>query len=968
MTATSILEFLTREFKTELPYVQAALEMIDAGLTAPFIGRYRRSQVGGLSESFIRRIDRARTDLEELERRKGTILRLLEKEEGVDDSVKEQIQACMDRFEVEDLFLPHRRPEPEVQLALDRGLGGLADLLTAPVPKGQRKDSEAAPEAQAAADEAPEAGVEAPAAVPDEATAAPVEAPAEASAEAPVDGEKVVEIPTPTSAPVAEEAAAPAATADGETPVAAPEAPAAEAAAATPAEGVSEPTAAPATDAKAAGRAPEAGKDTAEQSEEAAASAMLTPELARLCQGFVDPDRGVHNESEALAGAMRILSDRLGRNARLRGALRRMMRKQGVLSVRALVDDKKAGRHKGLLKINQPMRQIQGNRLLAIRQAQKERILATRITMDQSQAMGKVRQALGKHLEPAVLSALDEVCQRALTRRLLPMIEEDIRLELKERADLEALRFLSQHLRQLLLSSVLPRRTRVAGVDVNAKGDWTFVMVDADGAAISTDEHKIEVGEKDAAALGADLTTMLETLGVDALAISSSKSSRAAVQRLRPALKAAGLETGVFIATDAGLSNYANSDVARKELPDHSISQRMAISLARRLQDPMSELLKVDPRHLSLGSEQALVSKANVRRVFLETVESCVAHVGCEVNRAPAHFLAALPGLDVDAAAKIVERREASPIQSRAELRDEGVLTEAQWASAAGFLRIYQSPEPLDRSNLHPEQYVLARQTVESVGGTMEDTLGRPGATKGLKREDFEVDQDTWRDMMRELAYPGRDPRHRLFVPRLLDPETDPAVLTKDKVVEGIVTNVTSFGAFVDIGLKNDAIIHISEISDHYVRDARELVSVGQVIRARLLEGGGQRLTLSLKNVPREQREIRRGGSGSGGGGGARRGGGGGAGGRGRGRDRDDRPRGNPNLRAAQTRRDGLGGAGSGQSRRGGGGGRGRAGAGGRGGRRDRDEGDARVDLRKLNQASKEVGSNPFAQFFKSDD
>ena len=135
MTATPILEFLTREFKTQLVHVQSALEMIDAGWTAPFIGRYRRAQVGGLSESFIRRIDRARTDLEELERRKGTILRLLEKEEGVDESVKEQIKACMDRFEVEDLFLPHRRPEPEVQLALDRGLGALADRLTAPVPK-----------------------------------------------------------------------------------------------------------------------------------------------------------------------------------------------------------------------------------------------------------------------------------------------------------------------------------------------------------------------------------------------------------------------------------------------------------------------------------------------------------------------------------------------------------------------------------------------------------------------------------------------------------------------------------------------------------------------------------------------------------------------------------------------------------------------------------------------------------------
>jgi uncharacterized protein len=241
-----------------------------------------------------------------------------------------------------------------------------------------------------------------------------------------------------------------------------------------------------------------------------------------------------------------------------------------------------------------------------------------------------------------------------------------------------------------------------------------------------------------------------------------------------------------------------------------------------------------------------------------------------------------------------------------------------------------------------------------------------------LKREDFPVDQDTWRDLMRELAYPGRDPRRRLFVPTLLDPDTDTAVLTKDKIVEGVVTNVTSFGAFIDIGLKHDGIIHISELSDHYVRDAREIVSVGQVVRARLLENSGNRITLSLKNVPREQRGsgsrgsggARRGrgagGSGSGGAGGAG-GGGGGGGGRGGSREREERPRGNPNLRAAQSRRDGLGSSGGGR------GGGGRRGGGRRpGGRRDREEGGGPVDLRKLNRESAaETKNNPFANFFK---
>ncbi|MCB9916097.1 MAG: S1 RNA-binding domain-containing protein [Planctomycetes bacterium] len=879
MTTLPILETLAREFKTSVENVRAALEMIDAGLTAPFIGRYRRAQVGALSESLIRRLDRNRQQLEELERRKGTILRLLEKEPDVPEGVLAQIRDCTDRFEVEDLFLPHRRPEPEVQLALDRGLGALADLIVKPLPKEERvgDDAEGDEDADDADDDAPHAA------------AAPAH-------EEPAHEAPAADVAAELAAAEAEHAAEPDAGAEAPSHDEGGDAPA-------------EP-------------APEAHAPKAhEPSEAEAAQTILTPELARLCAEFVSPDKGVHNESEALAGAMRILSDRLGRSARLRGQLRRMLRKHGLLGVRALVDEKKAGRHKGLLRISQPLRQIQGNRLLALRQAQKERVLTTRITVDTEQAMQKVVAGLGKHLQPAVQGVVREVCRRALERRLLPMIEEDIRLELKERADAEALRFLSQHLRQLLLTPVLARRGAVVGVDVNAKGDWILCAVGRDGEVITPEELRIEVGDKDAAALGAELAAALGDKGIDAAAVSSSKQSRAILGKLRQAFAASGLGVFPFLVVEAGLSSYANSEQARKELAELSISQRMAVSLARRLQDPLEELLKIDPRHLSLGSEQGLVSKANVRRCFIETIESSVAHIGCDVNRAPAHVLAALPGLDAAAAKRILEYRANKHVESRDELRDEGVLSEAEWTSAIGFLRVYGSPEPLDRSNLHPEQYVLARRLIEAVGSTIDEGLGRPGITKGLKREDFEVDEDTWRDMMRELAHPGRDPRLRLFVPELLPADSDRARLTKDRVVEGQVSNVTSFGAFVDVGLDQDAMIHISEISSHYVRDARELLSIGQLVRARILEGSGQRVTLSLKNVPRDQRERPSRGPRQGGGGRGGHRGGGGGGGRGP-RQRDERPKTNLNLRAAQSRRDGLGGTGGGGGGRGGGGAR----------------------------------------------
>lgn len=896
MTATPILETLAKEFKTSVEHVRNALEMLDAGLSSPFIGRFRRDRVGGLSESLLRRLDQRRRGLEELDRRRGTILRLLEKEE-VPDAVRQRISRCMDRFELEDLFLPYRRPEPEVQLALDRGLGALADLLTAP---RRRADGPAAG-ATDAAGASPDASAAEPAA-PDpeqagEAAAAPPAGPA-------AEGASAEGAPSSSSSSGATDTAP----ADGSEP----EPPAAE------------------------------GSTGATQKSEAVHQAELNAELARLCQPFVSPDKGIHDESEALSGAMRILSDRLGRDPRLRGSLRRMMRKRGVLTVRPLVDESKAGRHRSLLNLSQPMNEIQGHRLLALRQAQRERILTTRITVDREQALEKVRTALVKDPHDAYASVLEEVAERALDRRLLPMLEEDIRLELKERADTEALRFLSQHLREILLAPRLARHEPVCGIDVSAKGDFTVAAVDADGMPVG-DPVRIETGEKPDEELGRELAAVLSAHGARSAAVGNAKGARAALPRIRRALRAAGADAFVYIVNEAGVSSYANSETARRELGEHPVPARMAISLARRLQDPLAEILKVDPRHLGLGTEQGLVSKANVKRVFRETIESCVALTGCDVSRAPAHVLAHVPGLDRAAGDRIVERRAQGPIRTRDELREEGVLTEAQWTSAIAFLRVPGSEEPLDRTGLHPELYPLARRMLEAAGASPEDGLGRPGIARGLRREDFDVDEATWRDLVRELQYPGRDPRQRLRPVELLDPQTDPARLVAGRVVEGIVSNVTSFGAFVDVGLEQDAMIHISEISERYVRDARELLAVGQIVRARILDGGGQRLTLSLKKVPRQERPRRE----------SRQGG----------RHREARPAPQPNVRAAQTRRDGLAGARSRDrgGRRGGPGGRG---PGGRG--RHREEGDERVDLSVVNRASSAAPTNPFAAFFRS--
>jgi uncharacterized protein len=455
---------------------------------------------------------------------------------------------------------------------------------------------------------------------------------------------------------------------------------------------------------------------------------------------------------------------------------------------------------------------------------------------------------------------------------------------------------------------------------------------------------------------------------VRVLALGNGKGPRSAVLHMRAALKAAGSDASVLVVNEAGLSSYANSELARSELPERAVPARMAISLARRLQDPLCEVLKIDPRHLGLGSEQGLVSKANAKRVLTETIESATAHVGCDVNRAPLSFLMHLPGLEREAAKKIVARRKERPFTNREELRQDGLLSEAQWTSVIAFLRIHGGSEPLDATNLHPEQYPLVRRMLDSIGSTAEQVLGRPGGTKGLRRADFGVDEGTWRDLMRELGFPGRDPRSLQHPVRLLDPDTDPLRLTKDRVVEGIVTSVSSFGCFVDVGLAQDAMVHISETSERYVRDAREIISVGETVRAKILEAGGQRLALSFKHLPPPERAERppRPTRGEGAGrpeGAGERGGrperGGRGRGDGRGRGRREEPAVNPNLRAAQTRRDGL------VVRSSKGADRGRGGPGGRDRDDKRGERDEHVRLDSVDTGGQKA-FKPFASFFKA--
>lgn len=1013
VTDSLILETLAREAKSSVDCVRAVFDMLDAGLSVPFVGRFRRDQTHGLTEAHIRRLRQRREELVELDRRRATVLKAMEKD-GADKAALDAVRSMTDRFELEDQYLPYRRPEPEVQLALDRGLGALADELVKSMPRPPKAQ-------QGKAENTETEQVESEDPVSEE-TSPPADSELMEDAEVRAEKEDATgsEQPEP-DAPSTEEAPS----AESESP----EEDAAQESGAPSGEKlpVQENPAVEAPVVKDATQTINAPKPAVKVAQ---VPQLLTPELARLCAQYVVPDKGVHSEEEALAGARRILADRLARNTSLRAYVRNMVRKHGDLRVRPLVEEKRAGRHKPLFRLKTSLRQLQGHKLIALRQAQKERVLSTVITLEPKHALKRVRAALGKFTRPEYESLLREIAEECFERRLLPTVEADVRLELKERGDREALRFLTQHLRAVLMAPVhgpLP----MVGIDISARGDWTVAVLGRDGAvervgridmhekvpvdasepqlesptpsaeasapavdtiealpeadapevvlpeaaapedgAVSTKEIKVSEATPDQAAsdaspsekpapapkpkfksvpksdenLGSELAALVGDNNPRALIIASQRTLRRHLPRLRLAAHSAGILVPALVTTDAGLSSYSNSEGARKELPEHSVPERTAISLARRAQDPLAELLKVDPWQLSLGPEQSLVSKANLRRALSEMVESTAALVGCRLNSAAESVLRALPGLDEEAVQRILTRRAERPIKSREELRLEEVLTEAQWASVVAFLRVPESEEPLDCTSLHPEQYPLVRRLLESVGTNVADSLGRPGVSKGLKRADFGVDEGTWRDLMRELSFPGRDARMRNRLPELLDPQTDPIRLSPGRVVEGVITSVAGFGAFVDVGLEREAMLHVSQLGRRYVRDAREDLSVGQTVRATIKESSEKRLTLSIADVPPPDRGSR-----------GREGGGGGSG-RGKGERSDRGPR--VKLRPGDARGMPLGDP-SGRRRR-------PAGGPGSRDRREREPRGERVNLKELNAEAQTGGNNAFAKFFKS--
>ena len=577
--------------------------------------------------------------------------------------------------------------------------------------------------------------------------------------------------------------------------------------------------------------------------------------LTALAESLVNPDKGVANTDEALAGARHIISEMISENADHRKFIRQVMMDEGTVVARAIegVPDPES-KYKMYADYREPASKIPSHRMLAIRRGAKEGILMFEIELDQAKPVlylkNKTIREHGEWVEHLELAAED-----AYTRLINPSIQTEVRLELKDRSDEEAIKVFHENLENLLLQPPAGMLA-VLAIDPGLRTGCKVAVVDDTGKFL---EHGVIYPlepKNDVVGSVKMIAGMISRHNVRAISIGNGTGSREADAFVRDFLRQAGL-SNVFsvVVSESGASVYSASDIARAEFPDLDLTVRGAISIARRLQDPLAELVKVDPKSIGVGQYQHDVDQKKLKQTLEATVESCVNRVGVDLNTASWALLRYVAGINERTAIKIVEfRNQNGRFKSRVELKAVPGFGPKTFEQAAGFLRIRGGEQPLDITAVHPETYPVVEQIAQSLGVTVPDLIAKPELIERVKIEDFKTETVgiyTLTDIREELRKPGRDPRDKFTVAQFREDVKEIKDLEVGMVLEGVVTNVTKFGAFVDIGVHQDGLVHISELSNRYIKDPSEAAKVGQIVKVKVLSADpkGKRIALSIKQL-----------------------------------------------------------------------------------------------------------------------
>jgi protein Tex len=562
----------------------------------------------------------------------------------------------------------------------------------------------------------------------------------------------------------------------------------------------------------------------------------------------------VKDGNEALQGARDIMAEWIAENEQARNIIRKLFTEEANISSRVLTSKKEeadAQKYRDYFEFKEPLAQSPSHRILAIRRGEKEGYLIMDINIEKERAVEELKRTFIKSSNAAAQQTGTAI-EDSFSRLLKPSIETEFRTASKTKADEEAIRVFAENLRQLLLASPLGHK-KVMAIDPGFRTGCKVVCLDEHGTFVKYNTIFPHAPQNDWNGAVQTIKELVARYDIEAIGYGNGTASKETDQLVRSI--DFGKPVSIFMVNESGASIYSASEVAREEFPDEDLTVRGAISIGRRLLDPLSELVKIDAKSIGVGQYQHDVNQNRLKEALDQVVESCVNFVGVDVNTASKHLLTYVSGLSATVAKNVVEyRTKNGGFKSREELKKVSMLGPKAFEQCAGFLRIANAKNPLDNSAVHPESYHVVEAMAAKANSSVPELIQNAEIRKQIKAKDFvseTIGQFTIEDILKELEKPGRDPRSAIEEFRFADGVSTMEDLKPGMKIPGIVTNITNFGAFVDVGVKQDGLVHISHLANRYITDPNEAVKLGQKVMATVLEvdTSRKRIALSLKEA-----------------------------------------------------------------------------------------------------------------------
>ncbi len=575
--------------------------------------------------------------------------------------------------------------------------------------------------------------------------------------------------------------------------------------------------------------------------------------LNEIAAKYIDAEKGVNSAEEAIAGALDIIAEEVSDNAEFRKALREIIFKNGLVVSSGKKDEDSV--YRMYYDFKEPVSKIARHRVLALNRGEKEDFLNVRIDVNEDLCLNFLKTNTIKNTNPEMAKYVITAIEDSFKRLIFPSLERDIRNQLTELSEDQAIKVFSENLRNLLLQPPVKDRV-VLGLDPAYRTGCKLAVVDETGKVLETTviyptppQNKVEEAKK-------KVKQLIEKYKVDIISIGNGTASKESEIFVAELLKEIDRKVYYMVVSEAGASVYSASKLGAEEFPDFDVALRSAVSIARRLQDPLAELVKIDPKAIGVGQYQHDMNQKRLDESLGGVVEDCVNNVGVDLNTASAPLLSYVSGISTAIAKNVVEYREENgKFKARNELKKVKKLGNKTFEQCAGFLRITDGGNILDNTSVHPESYKAAKLLLENMGYSLEDVKDKKLAgldTKvaqagmSLVAEKLGVGVPTLKDIINELLKPGRDPRDELPKPMLHSDVLNMEDLKAGMILTGTVRNVADFGAFVDIGVHQDGLVHISQLADKYVKNPMDVVAVGDIVKVKVLEVDVERKRISL--------------------------------------------------------------------------------------------------------------------------